>query len=164
MFYARNDRNNDLVYGVVIMRPFKSFLFVLVAAILILFPVTQGAYDFKTDVREDTKYIETAAGVTTGNITLVKSVYDDDTSTITITSDLYTDTPVFTSYNSTSRLVTFSGLTASEDRTITVSYDTDALTDAPAIAEFINILPFLWWAFIIMLIGAGVGYIVFRNY
>ena len=139
------------------MRVLYAFICVLLGAGLFLFPITEAIYDFQTDVREDTSTITTAAGVTTGNFTLVKSVYDDDVSTISITSDLSTDTPAYSSYNSTSRLLVFNGLTADTTRIVTAGYDVDALTNAPAISTLLNITPFLWYAFAVVFIGAAIA-------
>ena len=138
------------------MRILYAFICVLLGAGLFLFPITGAVYDFQTDVREDTATVATAAGVTTGNFSLVRAVYDDDVSTITITSDLATDDPAYSSYNPTSRLLVFSGLTADTSRTITAQYDTDALTNAPAIGTLLNITPFLWYAFAVVFIGAAI--------
>lgn len=142
------------------MRVMYSFIFIFVAASLFLLPVSRGIYDFKTDVREDTVTITTAAGVTSANFTLIKSVYDDDTSTISVTSNLSTDFPVFSSYNTTTRLLAFTGLTANASRLITAEYDIDALSDSPAIETFANLIPFLWIAFIVVLIGAGIAVLI----
>lgn len=138
------------------MRILWAFVCILIGAGLFLFPITGATYDFRTDVREDSFTVATAAGVTTGNFSLVKPIYDNDVSTVELSSDLSTDVPAYSSYNTTSRLLVFSGLTANTTRVITASYDIDALTSAPAIGTLLNINPFLWYAFSIVFIGAAI--------
>ena len=126
------------------MRIFYAFLIVVVAAILFMLPMTEAAYDFRTDLREDTFSSDTGVGVTTANVTLHKPVYDDDTDTIDIASDLGTDTPVYSSYNSTTRQLGVSGLTTNTSRTLTVSYDIDALNGSSAINSLVDRIPWIW--------------------
>ena len=109
------------------MRIFYGFLIIVVAAILFMLPMTSMIYDFRTDVREDTYTVTTGGGVTTDTQTLTHAIYDNDTDTISIVSSISTDTPLYTSYNSTTRLLAYSGLAASSTRVITVSYDVYAL-------------------------------------
>lgn len=141
------------------MRVLFAFICVFLGAGLFLFPITESTYDFKTDVREDSAVVTTIGG-TTGSLVLVKPIYDDDTSTLTISSNLSSDTPTYLSYNTTSRLLSFSGLTTSSTRLITVDYDVDALADAPAISTLLNLNPFLWYAFSIVFIGAAIAAMV----
>jgi len=131
-----------------------------IGAGLFLFPITEATYDFRTDVREDTAEVETAVAVTTGNMTLIKAVYDSDTSTIDLASSLPSDLPVYSSYNVTSRQLVFAGLTANESRTMYVNYDVDALVGTPSIGTLLNINPFLWYAFAIVFIGASIAALV----
>lgn len=137
------------------MRILWSFVCIFIGAGLFLFPITGATYDFRTDVREDSHTVVTASE-TSGNMTLVKAVYDNDTSTITLTSDLSTDAPAYASYNTTTRFLSFTGLTANTTRIITAEYDIDALSDSPAIGTLLNINPFLWYAFSIVFIGAAI--------
>jgi len=116
----------------------------VVAAILWMLPVTTAIYDFRTDLREDTFSNSTGVGVTTADITLFKPVYDDDTETIDILSDLATDVPAYSSYNGTSRQLGISGLTDNTSRIFTITYDIDALDGHDAISTLMDIIPFMW--------------------
>lgn len=131
------------------MRIFYGFLIIVVSAILFMLPLTSLINDFRTDVREDTFTVTTGSGVTTDNQTLTRAIYDDDTDTIEITSSISDDTPLYSSYNTTTRLLAYSGLAASSTRVITVSYDVDALDSTDAIATFVDRLPWIWMLIII---------------
>ena len=93
-------------------------------------------------------------------MTLVEDVYDDDVTTIDINSSDSDDSPLYTSYNGTTRLLAFSGLAVSTNRSITVDYDVDALQGNDAIDTLIDYLP---WIFITCSIGfpiAGLAIII----
>lgn len=132
------------------MKIFNSFLIIMGAVFLLLMPLTMAVYDFRTDVREDTFSVDTGVGVTSGNVTLIKPVYDDDTSTIDVSSDLATDIPVFNTYNTTSRQTNFTGLTANTTRILTVSYDVDALNAWLAVGNLVDVTA---WLFLIIIIA-----------
>ena len=133
------------------MRIFYAFLVIVVASILFMLPLTTAIYDFRTDLREDTFDTDTGGSVTTANVTLGKPIYDNDTQTIDILSDLATDVPAYTdsSYNVTSRKTGIEGLTANTTRILTVSYDIDALEGSDAINTVMDIIPFIWLLVII---------------
>lgn len=126
------------------MRIFYSFLIVFTVAILFMLPITEGVYDFRTDVKEDEFRYETGGGVTTANLTLLKAVYDDDVSTIDAISDNSDDVPVVEGYHSGTRVVDISGLDTSANRTLTISYDIDALNSSGAISGFVDRLGWIW--------------------
>ncbi len=126
------------------MRIFNGFLILFTAVFLWLLPITTAIYDFRTDVRTDSFAHETLLGETTANVTLTKPVYDSDTNTIDILSSISTDSPAYASYNGTSRLLGIDGLVASENRTLTVSYDIDALEASDAINTLMDNLPYIW--------------------
>ena len=131
------------------MRIFTGFLIMFASVLLWLLPQTQAAYDFRTDLRTDTFTVETGAAETTGNCTLVKDIYDDDVTTIELSSSDSDDSPLYSSYNATSRFLSFSGLAVSTNRTITVDYDVDALEGNDAIDTLVDQLP---WIFIVITI------------
>ena len=143
------------------MRIFYGFLVIMVSIGLFLLPVTDAAYDFRTDVKEDTFRVGTGAGVTSGNVTLVKEVYNDDSSTISITSDDSDDIPVLVAYHPTTRLLDLSGLAISSNRTLTVSYDVDALGASTALSNFIDKVPWIWLICLICFPIAAIVYIIF---
>lgn len=136
---------------------FYSFLIVAVSVFLWLLPVTSAAYDFRTDLKEDNFTVTTAVGVNTGNVTLFKAIYDDDTSTLSITSDDSDDIPSFSSYNATTRLTAFTGLSANNSRTITLTYDVDALEGNDAINTLLDHIPWIYMVMVSVLPVAGIA-------
>lgn len=112
------------------MRIFYAFIIIFVSAILFMLPFTQMAYDFRTDPRTDVFTVDTAVGITTGNESLYDDLYDDDMGSIDIDSTLATDLPMPSSYNTTTRLLDITGLTANTTRTLSITYDYDAYMPA----------------------------------
>jgi hypothetical protein len=125
------------------MRIAYSFLIVLVSVFLFLLPITEMVYDFRTDLEDDTFTVTTAVGVTSANTTLLHAIYDNDTDTISYTSNI-TEVPAFSTYNSTTRQLLTTGLTANVTRLLVVYYDIDAITDSDAINTLLDRLPWLW--------------------
>ena len=121
-----------------------------------MLPVTEAIYDFRTDVRTDINTVTTAPVVFTGNITLFTNLYDNDTSTITISSDDSDDSPVYSSYNTTTRRLIFSGLDDNTTRTMTVLYDIDALTESEAVGNLMDMVDFLWLLILVAFPGAAI--------
>lgn len=118
------------------------------SALLWLVPISSLVYTFRTDVTLNTFYTSTGVGVTQTTVTLTKFVYDDDTSTILIRSDLNTDVPVLVSYNTTSRATVINGLSDNVSRILFVEYDTDAFNNS-SWDTILNMFPSLWLIFII---------------
>lgn len=142
------------------MRIFYGLLIVIVSVILWLLPVSQAVYDYRTDIYTDTYNYETGGGVTTANVVLRNPIYNDDTNTITILSDLSTDNPLFASYCTTNRLLDITGMTAASNRTMWVSYDINALVGLPAVATLMDWTPYLWWILISVFPMAGLFFVV----
>ena len=134
----------------------------MVAGLLFMLPVSEAIYDYRTTERTDINTVNTAVDVTTGNVTLFTAVYENDTSTIGITSDLSTDVPLFSTYNTTTRLLVFSGLTDNTSRTITATYLIDALSGSTAVNTFLGWLPFIWLLVIIAFPPAAL-FAIFTN-
>lgn len=143
------------------MKVFYGFLIIMVAVGLFLLPVTSAVYDFRTDLKEDTFRYETGAGVLTGNVTLLKAVYDNDFSTISVTSDDSDDVPVLVEYHTTNRVLDISGLAASTNRTLTVSYDVDALSASGALSGFMDKVPWIWMIMVVCFPIAAIVYLIF---
>ena len=131
---------------------FTAFLIVVVSAILFMLPVTDAIYDFRTDQRTDTYTTATAVAVTTANATLHAVLYDNDIGSASFISDLVTDIPLSSSYNSTSRQLLISGLTANTTRTMEITYDFNALSDSSGIDTLMDWMPLIW---ILIAIGFG---------
>lgn len=144
------------------MRIFTGFLIILVSVLLFLLPITGAIYDFRTDVEEDTFNWATNATLTTANVVLQEPVYDDDTDTIEISSDIAGDAPAFSAYNTTTRVLDITGLAVSENRTLTVEYDTNALSDNAALDTLLGWVPYIW---LMMVCGLPIAalYIIIRG-
>lgn len=145
------------------MRIFYAFLVIVTTVILFLLPISEGVYDFQTDLREDDFTVNTAVGATTANVTLLKPIYDNDTSTIGIISDTSDDVPLYSSYNTTTRLLAMSGLSGNTTRTITVSYDIDALEGSDAINAFIGYIEWIWILILVAFPAAALVAIFIRR-
>lgn len=126
------------------MRIFKAFLIIMASTILFLLPLTAAVYDFKTDQQADTFSVVTGLGETTETIVFSEQLYDEDTTTINIISDLGTDSTSWGSYNATPNNLLVSGLTANTTRTLTATYDIDALDGSTGIINLADRLPWIW--------------------
>lgn len=109
---------------------------------LILLPVNQGVYNFKNTQRTDT-FTVTTATTTNTSVQLFKAITDNDTSTINLASNDADDTPLFYSYNGTTRSLTVIGLAQNTTRSLDVAYDTPVVTNA-AMVGFLNVIPWIW--------------------
>lgn len=142
------------------MRVFYGFLIIMVAVGLFLLPVTSATYDFRTDVAENEFRYETAGG-TVANVTLLKALYDDDISTVTVTSDDTDDVPAVVAYHTSSRILDISGLDTATNRTLMVSYDFDALSASAALSNFIDYVPWIWLIMLVCFPVAAIVYLIF---
>lgn len=136
-------------------RIFYAFLIIVVAVILWMLPFTEAIYDFRTDVRTDIFTVITGVGVTTGSVQLFTDIYDDDTSTIDLSSDDTGDDPTYSSYNASNRQLDMTGFAANATRILTVLYDIDALTESEAVGNLLDILDLFWLLVIIGFPAAG---------
>ena len=137
------------------MRIFYAFLILLVSAFLFMLPVVEAIYDYRTMQRIETETVPTAVGVTTGNVILGIAPFENDTDVLNIISDLGTDAPAFSTYNTTNRMVSFGGLTANGTRIITITYLIDALSTVPAVNTLMGWLPFIWYLVVVAFIPAA---------
>lgn len=126
-----------------------------------MLPVVEAIYDYRTMQRIETETVPTV-GVTTGNVILGVPVFEDDTDVIDIISDLGTDAPALTTYNTTNRMVSFDGLTANGTRIITITYLIDALSTVPAVNTLMGWLPFIWYLVVVAFIPAAL-FAIFTN-
>lgn len=142
------------------MRIFQGFLIVLVCVILFMLPLTSAIYYFRTDVYEDIYNYETGGGVTTANVVLTYPIYNNDTNTIVMYSDLFSDVPLYSAYNTTTRLLDITGMTAASNRTLRVNYDINALVSNPAISILMDWTPYIWYLMLITLPMAAIYAII----
>lgn len=102
-----------------------------VVAILILLgafatPIVNGINNLRTDDATDAFVVATAAGVTSGNVTLTNDLFLADVGHVTaITSTNGTDTPVATTYTEATNVLLITGLLENTSRTLTIEYDAD---------------------------------------
>ena len=136
---------------------FVSIICVIILAISVPFFI-DSCTGFQTD---DYEYAEaditTAATVTTANVTLPLALFDDKLTNINSVSSNLTgeDSITPTLYNSSTYVLTVSGLTANATRSITVDYKTDALTGSNAPVGTLAAYWPLWLAL-------GGGFIAYR--
>ena len=136
------------------MKIFYSFLIIVAGIILLLLPITQGIYDFRTDQKTDTVTVTTGAGVTTSNVTLSKFLYDSDTAHVVFTSSI-AETPTVSTYNGTTKALEVTGLTAATSRTLGITYPVSALLGFSSFDVLMNITPFIWYILVVALMIAG---------
>jgi len=142
------------------MKIFYAFIIMVTAAILFMLPVTEGIYDFITDVREDTFTVTTGVGSTNATVQLFKAIYDDDTNTIELSSNDADDIPLYSSYNATNRNLVVTGLSENITRTLTVNYDIDALSNSAAVATLVSKFDLIWLLVVIAFPAAAIAAIV----
>lgn len=143
------------------MRYFTGFLIILCSVIFWLLPVDTAVYAFKTEPRTDDFLVTTAIGVTSGNSTLIKSIYDNDVSTLLFSSNCTTDAITYTSYNTTTRLLVYGGLTADTTRLVEITYDASAFDQPAAFETICDII--VWWLFIFFVVFPMGGlYVAFK--
>lgn len=107
--------------------------------------------------------VSTGAGTYTANITLGRSIYNNDTTSITeLASNLTVDTPSASTYNQTSRILNVSGLEQSLTRTLTLVFLIDTTTLPDGAIVFITLLRW-FWVFIIVGMAAGAIYAFFHT-
>lgn len=123
---------------------FNAFLIIVASTILFLLPLTLAVEAFKTDTQEDTFSLVTAVDETSENVVFSETLYESDTTSISMLSDLATDTLSWSSYNSTANRIQVDGLTGNATRTITATYDIDALGGNTAIITVADRLAWFW--------------------
>lgn len=126
-------------------------LFAVVIIAILMPSFMSGISDFRTDITSDVFSVSTAAGVTAANVTLSNTLWDNDTSSISITSNYTSDAPAVDAYLSGSKQLTVDGLIASNTHTLTVTYETGALGDYEAAETAVTFTPIMVLAAIIIL-------------
>ena len=144
------------------MRIFGGLLLVIVSVVLFMLPITRAIYNFRTDLREDTFNVETGGAETTANVSLFYPIFEDDTTTIGMLSSLPTDIPLFSAYNTTTRLLDITGMTVASNRSLRVFYDINALIDNDALETFLDWVPYIW-LIVIAVIPIAALYFIFKG-
>jgi hypothetical protein len=132
------------------MRYFTGFLIILSSVIFWMLPVSDSIYTWKTEPRTDTFNVDTAVGITTASSTLIKPIYDNDTATLDLISDLSTDVPLFVSYNGTTQSVSYSGLTDNATREMSITYDISAFDESTVFETLSDMVVWLIFIFFIV--------------
>lgn len=137
------------------MRGRSAFLgLILIVVGFILFGALLTAFDSMayTEV-SSSRTISTGVGETTGDITLGNPLYASNLDNVVeISSTLTSDDPAPSSYDEGTDTLTVSGLTASEDRTLTVDYLTEREDD------YVDLLrPYLPFFILLIFLAAGGG-------
>jgi hypothetical protein len=143
--------NNPTACFCFVMRIYNGFLILLVSALLWLLPVSEAIYNFRTDIRDDSSTVATDPAETTKDIQLFKPLYENDTSRVTFTSTLLTDSVAVATYAPTTRILSITGLTDDTARTLEIEYPYNALATNTAINTLMNVLPFFWTLILIAL-------------
>lgn len=138
----------------------KSLIIIFAALLLII--ATPFVFDAIDDAITDS-YSQSISGVTTGagayaeNVTLGRAPYSDDYASVTgVSSNLSSDSPTASGYNSVSRALEVSGLEESLTRTLTISYEIDSVTLPAGVATFLTLWRWFWIFVITGLIGGAI--------
>lgn len=101
--------------------------------------------------------VDTGAGVNTANFTLGRSLYNDDTTSVSsVSSNITPDTPSAASYNSVSKLLVVSGLEESQSRTLTVEFMIDSTTLPSGASAILTLTRWFWIFTILGMIGGAI--------
>lgn len=122
--------------------------------------ILNGAEDFRTDLLTETFTVDTAVAVTSGNIQLSSSLWNENLANITVSSNLGTDAPTPSSYNATNRHVLVQGMTANSSRTIEAVYKSAGLEEYTGAEDVSTKLPTMFIIFIIILAASGMIYLI----
>lgn len=139
------------------MRIFWGFLIILTSALLWLVPISRAVYDFRTDLRTDTFTVTTPAASTNVTVTLFDTIYNNDTATLSVTSNVTSDAPALFSYNEATRSTVFNGLTDNITHTLRVAYDISALSGDVAIETILDLTPYFWYLVVVAFPIAGLA-------
>lgn len=137
----------------------KSLIIVFGAILLIIAtPSVFTAIDegITQEYSQSVAGISTAVSIYSANATLGRSIYNDDTTSVTgISSNVSSDTPAAASYNSVSKALEVSGLSANITRTLTVVFMIDSTTLPAGGAAFFTLIRWFWiFAILGMIAGA----------
>jgi len=134
---------------------------IALAIVIIIFPVLlNGADSILRDSQTDTSTGVTSA-LGSGTMAFTQPLYADSVDWVTtVTSSSGTDTPVASTYNGTTDVLTLTGLTHTGTRTLTANYQYDQTDTYTGLGDVVTVAPLIVWVGIIMGVGmtAFVGY------
>ena len=118
--------------------------------VLVMPSVMNSITDFRTDTFTETYNINLGVGEDNSTVTLSSPLWNSNLAHVEVSSDLNTDTPTPYSYSITPRVLTVQGLTASDNRVLTVSYMTAGLEDYDAVENVSTKTPLFLWGIVIV--------------
>ena len=127
---------------------------VVIGILAIMFPLILDGSD--TILRDNDTDIEAnvTAAAGSGTVTLANPLYDGSVNFVTsVASSSGTDTPVASTYSTSNKQLTITGLAFAGTRTITTVYRYDLTDDYTGLSEMVEVAPLMIWIGII--IGFG---------
>ncbi len=103
----------------------------VIGAILIILLMAAGLTaitNFRSAAYVEPHVVTTGGGITTADVVLTQSLFDDDTSFVTVTSNVTGDAAIPSSYVAATKILTVGGLLASESHYLYVTYRYGQLT------------------------------------
>lgn len=131
--------------------------------IILLLPAMILAIDQFRLVDQEDPFNETTGGAETSvTVTLSQDLFNDETSNASVSSNVTDDAPIASEYNSTTNVLTITGLEADTSHYLTVTYSIDRLGDYFGAAAGARVVPVLLILGVLCIVG-GAGYQVFRR-
>jgi len=129
--------------------------------------LTNSTHDLQTDAATQAfPAVTTGAGETAADVVLTKDPYQDRTTSITgITSDNVLDVNplVAATYTTATNTLHVTGLVASQSRTLTIAYETDALSDFTMMGTIVGWTPVLIVIAVLAVIGGTIMALIPRR-
>ena len=105
--------------------------------------ITSGIKTWRADDVTQNAVVDTAAGVTTANVTLSRALYQDEVTEVISISSTIEESPVASSYDSDTQNLLVAALTAETSRTLTVNHYSEQEDDVmQALGPFLTFLIF----------------------
>ena len=133
---------------------------IMVAVLFVMFPIIMDStHELQADpVTQVEAAVVTGVGETAADVVLGNDLWADDVdSVLTITSDELTDVPVANTYTPATNTLNVTGLNEDDSRTLTITYETDALTEYTGMGALVAVAPLLIFI-------AVIGAVVFGAY
>lgn len=108
------------------------------------------------DYTQSISGVATASGNYSANVTLSRSIYNDETTSVSaISSNVSDDSPTAYTYNSVSRVLEVSGLSDNDTRTLSVEFLIDSTTLPTGCGTILTLIRWFWvFAILGMVCGA----------
>lgn len=113
--------------------------------------ITDVAEDFRTDLLTETYNGDTTSGSINATLQLSHPLWKETVSDMVVRTDVSSDVPYAHNYNSTTREIVVSGLTANQTREITLTYKTAGLSDYEGGEEIATKIPLFIMLMVIMI-------------